>query len=290
MLAITLPDGTTAVRTLNSLAGVASAQAIDVSDWQGPFNWAGAKAVVPNLALGLFRVTQGLGGPGTASPDPDAAHNHADIRNAGLYRGGYHFLDPKLPGDKQADYFVTEYGRLGIVQHDILALDNETPGASVTQVADCAGLFMETLVKLRPYNPRWVYTFEDFALAGNCAGLGGYGLWYARPGSSAPPAPAPWKTWTGWQWGTRPAAGQTVDADAFNGDKNKLTAYIESFAPPSQGNKHTTDGSQSATDLAASRGMSVQGWLSLQAKLGGQGAADALGGAKLPAGVPWYTV
>lgn len=54
--------------------------------------------------------------------------------------------------------------------------------------------------------------------------------------------------------------------------------------------KHLTDGSESLTQLAASRGMSVQGWLSLQERLAGQAAADALGAAVPKAGTPWYSV
>jgi GH25 family lysozyme M1 (1,4-beta-N-acetylmuramidase) len=277
------------VRTYYPVAGVQSAQFIDVSDWQGSFEWAAAKTGVPDLAGGMFRVSQGLGGSGTVSPDPDAAHNHSAIRDAGLHRGGYHFLDPYLPGDQQADYFVSEYGRLGIVPSDILALDSEAAGSSPAQVSDCAGLFMEQLVKLRPHNPRWVYTFIDFIKEGNCAGLGKYPLWLAYPNASAPVPPMVWTKWSGWQWGTRPAGGQNVDADAFNGTAAQFSAWIASFGPPSPG-QHTTDGSMSLREMAASRGMSVEGWLALQAKLGGQGAADALGSAVPKAGIPWYTV
>src|ERR1700691_3797081 len=62
---------------------------------------------------------------------------------------------------------------------DMLWLDNETAGSSVSAVASCAADFMKELSALRPHNPRGVYSFYDFVTAGNCAGLSDYPLWLA---------------------------------------------------------------------------------------------------------------
>jgi GH25 family lysozyme M1 (1,4-beta-N-acetylmuramidase) len=203
---------------------VRSAQGLDVSDFQGHFDW----SATSGLSFGTFRLTQGLGGAGTASPDPDAAWNHREIAKAQLHRGAYHFLDPRLPGAQQAAYMVAEHAKLGTTSHDSFWCDNETgAGVSAAAIATCAKAFMRELDKLVPRNPRGVYTFIDFAASGCCAGLGEYALWLAHPGALAPTPPPPWHRWKFWQFGTR----NGVDADAFNGTAPQLDEWVKSFAP-----------------------------------------------------------
>ena len=216
----------TAVRTFQPLASAVSAQGLDVSNYQGRFNW----AAVSGLSFGINRVTQGLGAAGTNSPDPEAGWNHAAIRDAGLHRGAYHFLDPRLDGAAQARYFVDILGRHGLVKDDILVLDNETAGPSPGATARCAAGFMTELAALRPENPRLVYTYINFAKQGYCGGLGQWPLWLAYPNGTAPLPPPPWVKWAFWQWGLR----NGVDADAFNGTAADLAAWIASFQPPAQ--------------------------------------------------------
>jgi lysozyme len=214
------------------VTGVASAQAIDVSNFQGNFGWATAKRQVPNLVLGMFRLTEGLPQSGDNSPDPFAAWNHAQIRDAQLYRGAYHFLHPSLSGKAQAQYFLQEYGKLGFhsTATDIFALDTEaTDGLSAGAIAACARDFMAEIKASRPNNPALVYSNFNFANIGADSGLGVYPLWLAFPSTVAPRPPAPWNTWTFWQWGTRPAAGEIVDADAFNGTVSDFENWIARF-------------------------------------------------------------
>ena len=219
------------IRTFNPIAGIQSAQGLDVSNFQGQFDWSAAKREVSDLQFGIYRLTQGLGKPNQVSPDPDASWNHKQIRDQGLHPGAYHFLDPLEDGTAQAQYYVSMFGQLGIIDSDMLWLDNETGGSSAAQVSACANAFMDELHKLRPNNPMGVYTYIDFATSGNCAGLGKWPLWLAFPNSSAPVPPPPWSKWTFWQWGNRGAGGQNVDADAFNGTSGTLTSWIEGFKP-----------------------------------------------------------
>jgi lysozyme len=274
------------IRTFSPAAGVASAQGLDVSNFQGNYNWAAAVKAFPGLAFGIHRLTQGLGAPGTNSPDPTARWNHAQIRDNGLRRGAYHFLDPFADGAQQARYFAAMHEQLGLVKSDMLWLDNETAGNSAQAVAACAHAFMTELHSLRPDNPMGVYTFIDFAKEGNCQGLSGWPLWLAYPNASAPAPPPPWVKWTFWQWGTRTG----VDADAFNGTVADLDAWIASFAPSPPGPfKHVTDGKTSLTAIAQSRGMHAGSWLAEQQMTAGKEAADALGNAVPAAGLPWYS-
>jgi GH25 family lysozyme M1 (1,4-beta-N-acetylmuramidase) len=210
---------------------VASAQGLDVSNFQGMFNWSATRG----LSFGVFRLTEGLGGAGTNSPDPTAPHNHAGIAQRGLHRGAYHFLHPALDGAAQARYFADQYDRLGLTDLDMMWLDNESdPGVGAARTAACARAFMAELSHLRPHQPRGVYTFINFATTGHNTGLGSYPLWLAFPNNTAPVPPPPWARWTAWQWGIR----NGVDRDAFNGTAGDLTDWLRSFAPAHRPAEH----------------------------------------------------
>jgi GH25 family lysozyme M1 (1,4-beta-N-acetylmuramidase) len=203
------------------MAGLA--QGIDVSNFDGQFNWADTSG----LSFGICRATQGLGASGTNSPDPFLSWNWPRIRQKGLARGAYHFLDPGLDGAAQANYFVESVSAVGLDTTDMLWLDNETAGSSPSAVAACARAFMARLVALRPHNPCGVYSFWSFITSGNCAGLSGYPLWLAIYQTAIPSAPAPWSRWTFWQSG----GTSNHDNDVFNGSAAELSAWIGSFQP-----------------------------------------------------------
>lgn len=264
---------------------VASAQGLDVADFQGAYRWDEAKQRIPNLAFGTFRLTQGLGGPGTVSPDPDAAWNHAQIAAHGLHRGLYHFLDPHLSGEQQAAYFVAEHAKLGTTPADMLWLDNETAGTSPAETSACAAGFMTELDKLVPHNPRGVYTFISFAREGNCDGLSGYPLWLAYPSASAPATPPPWHRWQFWQFGLR----NGVDADAFNGTATQLDDWIASFRPQTGPFRHAAPGNRTLAQVAAARGTTVQHLAEVTMNSLTNADIVEIGGLRLPAGFPWYS-
>lgn len=274
------------LRTFEPAEGVASAQGVDVSNFQGKYNWSAAVRAMPGLAFGIHRVTQGLGQGGTNSPDPDAVWNHQQIRDSGLVRGAYHFLDPFQDGAAQARYFVDVLGSIGLVKDDMLWLDSETGGSSPQSTAACGVAFMAELARLRPENPRGVYTFINFANEGNCAGLSPYPLWLAYPAASAPKPPPPWVAWTMWQWGLR----NGTDADAFNGTAADLGAWIASFQPAAgPPYRHTTRAGDTIGALAASRNASTDNFLARSAADYQPADMTALAAAKLPAGLPYYT-
>jgi lysozyme len=255
------------INTFEPVAGVASAQGLDVSNFQGQFNWAGAKKAVPGLAFGIFRLTEGLSTSGDNSPDPDAGWNHDQIADAGLIRGAYHFLHPSLDGKAQAEYFVSEHAKLGFNLTDMLWLDNEvSDGLSPSAVAECAQDFMAELKVLKPDSPQGVYSFISFATGGYCDGLSGYPLWLANPASKAPAPPPPWAKWTFWQWGSRDG----TDADAFNGTAGDLNTWVASFLPPPpppQGPpyRHVLAKDESVASIAAGRNEKVSSFLTHQA-------------------------
>jgi GH25 family lysozyme M1 (1,4-beta-N-acetylmuramidase) len=278
-------------RSINPVDGVASAQGIDASNYQGNLDWVTAKRQVPNLAFGFFRLTEGLPASRDNSPDPFAAHNRHSLSDAGLVQGAYHFLHPSLSGRAQARYFVEEYGKLGLFQPDMLALDSEaTDGLGSGAIAACALDFMEELTVLCPHNPKLVYSNLAFARMDADHGLERWPLWLAYPSVSAPPAPAPWSSWRIWQWGVRRAGGETVDADAFNGSMTDFRNWLAGYNPqPSGPYKHTTDGTKTLKGLAATRGERPGPFLNQQFALGGSGVEDALASEVVPAGLTYLT-
>jgi lysozyme len=199
------------------------ARGIDVSNYAGDFNW----TATSGLSFGICRASQGLGAAGTNSPDPFLAWNWPRIKAKGLARGAYHFLDPGLDGAAQARYFVSTVSKVGLLDTDMLWLDNETTGASIASVAACARDFMSTLVALRPHNPSGVYSYWSFITSGNCAGLEKYPLWLAIFQSATPGAPAPWQAWKFWQSGE----GSGYDNDVFSGSAAALSQWIRSYQP-----------------------------------------------------------
>ena len=272
-------------RTFQPLTSVQSAQGLDVSNFQGKFPWSSTTG----LSFGINRVTQSLGGASANSPDPEAGWNHAAIRDAGLHRGAYHFLDPYLDGAAQARYFVNTLDALGLVKDDMLWCDSETTGPSPGAVARCAAAFMTELHTLRPENPVGVYTYINFAKQGYCNGLGGWPLWLAYPAATAPLPPPPWVKWRFWQWGLR----NGVDADAFNGTAADLDAWIASFhpapVPAGPPYRHLTRAGDTIGGLAASRNASVEHFLARSAAAYTPTDLGLLEAAKLPADLPYYT-
>jgi GH25 family lysozyme M1 (1,4-beta-N-acetylmuramidase) len=251
----------------------ASAQGLDVSNFQGRYRWAGTQG----LSFGIHRLTQGLPADHANSPDPTAQWNHTEIAKKGLIRGAYHFLNPAESGAAQAHYFVSQYAALGFGQRDLFFLDNEDAhGQSPPTVAMCAQAFMRELDKLVPHNPRGVYTFISFGKGGYNDGLSGWPLWLAYPSATAPQPPPPWTRWTFWQWGIR----NGIDVDAFNGTEAKLADWVAGFAPaptpPTGAGKYTADGSVSLRTFAHAHGRTVQEviWETSQHTAGGYGPAQ----------------
>jgi hypothetical protein len=122
---------------------------------------------------------------------------------------------------------VETVSKVGLETTDMLWLDNETAGSSPAAVAACARAFMARLVALRPHNPRGVYSYWNFILSGNCAGLASYPLWLAIFQSATPGAPPPWRAWKFWQ----SSAASTHDNDVFAGTAAELSTWISSFQP-----------------------------------------------------------
>lgn len=182
----------------------------DCSSFNSPTSFAAVDGV-------LLKATEGLSwNDYTLGPKVDLA------RKAGKPWGAYHFGRPAT-GDPvgQARTFYKAVTLVGQPTFR-LVLDHEvSDGLSPAQTALFARTFLAELEQLAQHTPI-VYSYDSFARAGNCAGLGKYPLWWARylPGSSwasitASLAGTPWSSMVLWQAGQTsiPGIGSKIDTN-----------------------------------------------------------------------------
>src|SRR5207244_9319013 len=81
-------------------------QGVDVSEYQGAFDWAAAKA--GGTVFGYARISDGTG-----HVDATFAGNWSRMKAAGVYRGAYQFFEPGEDATTQANMMVSAVGALG---------------------------------------------------------------------------------------------------------------------------------------------------------------------------------
>lgn len=193
-------------------------QGIDISNLQGPrFAWKDWKG---KIGFGMAKATEGDG-----FSDPDFGHNWDAMWWMDQYhrfpRFAYAYFHPAQDPVVQAAHLVSVVKGHGLQPGDNFVLDLEvTDGLAPGVVAERAAAFLHRVNDLAPGHRVLVYTFPAFAEAGNCAGLASWYLWIANYGVAAPQVPAPWKTWTFWQYTDSP-----VDGDRFNGTEQQLLEF-----------------------------------------------------------------
>jgi GH25 family lysozyme M1 (1,4-beta-N-acetylmuramidase) len=201
-------------RNLTNATAAGHLAGVDVSGYQGtPAQW------VPDagdFAWAAVKITE-LGPKSSKTPkyvNPDRAADWEWLAANKKGRIAYLFGHPSETPADTVDYFISELDPLKLGDDDGIALDLEVnDGLSAKAVAAWGVTVMADLKKKLDREPL-LYTFIDFATAGNCAGLGGYPLWLADPSSPAghPQVPAPWKSWAIHQYDI----SGTIDRDVAN--------------------------------------------------------------------------
>ncbi|MDF5752019.1 glycoside hydrolase family 25 protein [Spongiactinospora sp. TRM90649] len=188
---------------------------IDVSDRQGAPDW-GAHAGT-GVAFAFARASEGA-----AVTDASFGRNWTAMREHGLVRGAYHVARPKSGAEPAAGHFLAVVESAGgLAAGDLLALDLESSGGlPPAEVAAFAVAWCEAVERRTGVRP-FVRTYASFALAGNCAGLGGHPLWISSPGRPPgdPEVPAPWRAWRIHQYAHSP-----LDLNVFPDGLRELTA------------------------------------------------------------------
>lgn len=124
--------------------------------------------------------------------DPFAAVDWKYAAGKKYGRIAYLYGHPSVSAKKTVDFFVAELEKLGLGDYDAIAIDlEETDGLPPAKVAARAAE-VAALLEKRLGRVSLPYTYPNFALAGNCTGLGHLPLWISdrttQPG--IPPSPA----------------------------------------------------------------------------------------------------
>lgn len=206
------------------MASVPVVQGIDVSNWQGEYNWNQWKG---RIGFGMARATEGDGGT-----DPDFGHNWDSMwwmnGTHTFPRFGYHFFHAAQDPVVQAAHLVATVRGHGLLPGDNFVLDleetvsgsGENDGIPAAQCAPRAVRCLREINTLAPGHRVLPYMNPAWARAGGSAGMGPWFLWLAEYGVSQPHVPPPWSKWTFWQRGDR-----SVDLDTYNGDEASLLAF-----------------------------------------------------------------
>ena len=200
---------------------MSTVRGIDVSRWQGNFDW----HTRPGLSFGMAKATEGTG-----FTDEEFAHNWAAMlayqADRRFPRFAYHFFHGALDPVQQAEFFVLTVKQHGLLPGDNFVADFEATGGGLNdQMAPAAFAaravtFLHAVNEMAPGHRVLVYANPSFAQAGNCAGMGAWYLWIANYLVSQPQVPQPWDKWTFWQDGDNP-----IDTDRYNGDVASLLAF-----------------------------------------------------------------
>ncbi len=233
--------------TVAATAAFAVTDGPDVASYQHPsgaaINWGAVHSSGRTFAI--VKATEG-----TNYTNPYFAGDWAGIRNAGMYRGAYHFARPALPLSTAADqarYYVSRVGTTFTPTELPPILDLEVSGGlSPSSLSSWALTFLNTVSSLTHKKPM-LYTYPHFfqtALASNPV-FHGYSLWIADyNGRSAPTTTLGWQIWTFWQYTSSATVsgipGGSIDMSRYNGSSSLLSWYTSTWSNTGQGTPATT--------------------------------------------------
>jgi lysozyme len=189
---------------------MSNAQGLDVSVWNGSFDWRGH----PDISFAAAKCYEA-----GAGEDPMFAANWSDAWTTfggKIVRISYGFGHPGDSVTAQATTLVQLTRDHGLQLGDHFCLDLEvTDGVAPAEVVQWARAYSHLVNKLAPEHRCFGYTFSDFA-----APWGTWPLFIANTGVSEPKVPLPWTRWWVWQYSQR-----GLDLDVFAGNKEELLAF-----------------------------------------------------------------
>ncbi len=193
----------------------ALAQGIDVSQDQGTVTWSQVAAAA--YAFAFIKATDG-----ETYVDPLFAQNWAGAKAAGLLRGAYHFFRAEDDPQAQAEFFWQTVGGIGELPL-VVDVEESMEQSNSVVIANLAS-FLASLQQWSGQQPM-IYTDPGFWNGLGTSAFGGYPLWVAEYGVTAPTLPAGWTLWDFWQHSeTGNVAGiqGSVDLNVFSGSLAEL--------------------------------------------------------------------
>jgi GH25 family lysozyme M1 (1,4-beta-N-acetylmuramidase) len=208
---------------------------IDVSHHNGEVDWIAVAR--SDVKFGYAKATDG-----PSFVDPQFARNWAQMREAGLLRGAYHFARPSEDPDVQALHFASVLGTPSWGELPP-SLDLEVDGGrSAREILDWTVAFLQRAEALvgRRFAMYTGGLWRRLLAALASPSFGTRLLWTARYNSVEPVVPAPWSRWDIWQF-TDGQSGQVLsvpgvrghlDCDRFRGDLTELQALADQPMTP----------------------------------------------------------
>lgn len=221
---------------------------IDVSGHRGFPEWEKVKAA--GASFGIAKCTDG-----SVFVDGTYQHNKENCRRNGLVFGGFHYFQPTVEAEPQAENFLKWLDLQPGDFPPIVDMEEKSDGIYLDGLIRLQQmcLIIEQETKMKPIiytgNGYWTgvkikYNLLKLNWASDCP------LWIAMyPGAGAdgddaqPTLPSDWDKWLLWQCsekGSVPGVngGQPpVDMNWFNGSEEELKAWIQSVNPKSKWRK-----------------------------------------------------
>ena len=227
-------DGIVGPSTQAALNGtnIPTLRGIDISHFTGSINW---KTLGSEVNFVYAKASQGA-----QFKDPTFRNNFVNLANAGILRGGYHFLTFQDTAQDQVNNFLS--GGVDYSQHNILppVLDIEWQVPStlnpyiINNRQQCIALIADWLQTVEAKTGRlpMIYTNASFwqQYLNNPPGFEKYLVWQAAYSSSRPaniPGLASYTFWQNSESGRLTSISTPVDTNIFYGslsDLNKLAS------------------------------------------------------------------
>ena len=189
-------------------------------DWRAV--WRGGRG------FGFIKATEGL-----TLVNKLFAKDWAGAKAAGLVRGAYHFFRPDRDPVAQANFFVKTVGTLSGTDLPLVMDWEVTSGRTPAEQIAAAQSFLNVVESATRKTPI-IYASTGFVNAlGNPKQFARYPLFLAHYNVSCASVPAPWTTWSFWQYGIGAVAGvpgPETDADLFNGTMDDLKGFAKAYA------------------------------------------------------------
>lgn len=214
---------------------------IDISHYDG--DWDARKAKEAGAIFVFVKSSQ------SNFTDSQFVASWGKAKRAGLLRGAYHYMDYTKPAHTQADYFAdlldADPGELPpVVDFE----ENVKQNQAVVPLKYLRA-FVEQLHS-RGYAPI-IYTSPAFwgTYGSSDAYWRRYPLWIAHYTSArSPSVPAPWKTWTFWQYSAK-GNGTLYGSDSYDMDMNWFNGNLEDLYAISRNYNPDMDVTQRVTGL-----------------------------------------
>jgi lysozyme len=200
---------------------------IDVSYHQHTIDWRRVRKA--GVLFAFIRVSDG-----STFADPMFERNWSKARPTGILRGAYQYFRPDENAVTQADLLIEAIRRDPGELPPVIDVET-TGGRSPSQIRRAVEAWIARVRDKLGVEPI-IYTGPDFwkTHAGN-ADLTSQPLWVAHYTTGCPTVPAPWKTWTFWQYterGSVPGITGHVDLDVFAGDFKQLEDFARRSRRP----------------------------------------------------------